>query len=119
MSARLTVKQTSRARARLPFLDPLRTSRSIRSQVAEHQSLAFTLRISTQLTVLARRTTIQRNPGNQRMSDYVPPETRYAQSGDVNIAYQVMGAGPVDIIMVPGLVSHIEFQHESPGYTAF
>jgi pimeloyl-ACP methyl ester carboxylesterase len=47
------------------------------------------------------------------------PETRYAVSGDVNIAYQTMGAGPVDIIMVPGFVSHVEFAHELAGYTAF
>jgi pimeloyl-ACP methyl ester carboxylesterase len=47
------------------------------------------------------------------------PETRYALSGDVNIAYQVMGKGPVDIIMVPGFVSHVEFTHELAGYTAF
>ena len=53
------------------------------------------------------------------MSEFVLPETRYAISGDVNIAYQVMGDGPVDIILVPGFMSHIEFQHEAPGYTAF
>jgi pimeloyl-ACP methyl ester carboxylesterase len=53
------------------------------------------------------------------MSDFVLPETRYALSGDANIAYQVMGAGPVDIIMVPGFVSHVEFTHELAGYTAF
>ena len=53
------------------------------------------------------------------MSDFVLPETRYALSGDVNIAYQVMGTGPVDIVMVPGFVSHVEFSHELPGYTAF
>ena len=53
------------------------------------------------------------------MSEIALPETRYALSGDVNIAYQVMGAGPVDIIMVPGVVSHIEFTHETDGYTAF
>ena len=53
------------------------------------------------------------------MTDFVLPETRYALSGDVNIAYQVMGAGPLDIIMVPGVVSHIEFMHETAGYTAF
>ena len=53
------------------------------------------------------------------MTDFVLPETRYALNGDVNIAYQVMGAGPVDIIMVPGVVSHIEFTHETEGYTAF
>src|SRR4051812_7684387 len=53
------------------------------------------------------------------MNDFVLPETRYAISGDVNIAYQVMGSGPVDIVMVPGVVSHCEFMHELPGYTAF
>jgi pimeloyl-ACP methyl ester carboxylesterase len=52
------------------------------------------------------------------MNDFVLPETRYALSGDVNLAYQVMGDGPVDIIMVPGFISHIEFRHELPGYTA-
>jgi pimeloyl-ACP methyl ester carboxylesterase len=53
------------------------------------------------------------------MTDFVLPETRYALSGDVNIAYQVMGNGPIDIIAVPGLCSHIEFAHEFAGYTAF
>jgi pimeloyl-ACP methyl ester carboxylesterase len=53
------------------------------------------------------------------MNDFVLPETRYAQSGDVSIAYQVMGDGPVDVIMIPGLFTHIEFMHELPGYTAF
>src|SRR5947209_10068134 len=52
------------------------------------------------------------------MNDFALPETRYALSGDVNVAYQVMGNGPVDIIMVPGFMSHIEFRHELPGYTA-
>jgi pimeloyl-ACP methyl ester carboxylesterase len=45
------------------------------------------------------------------------PETRYARSGNVSIAYQVMGDGPIDLIMVPGLLSHVEFFHELPGYT--
>lgn len=53
------------------------------------------------------------------MDEFVLPETRYAVSGDVNIAYQVMGDGPIDIIMVPGVVSHVEFLHEMTGYTAF
>src|SRR4051812_32259232 len=47
------------------------------------------------------------------------PETQYAQSGEFSIAYQVMGDGPVDIILVPGIISHIDFQHELPGYTRF
>jgi class 3 adenylate cyclase len=53
------------------------------------------------------------------MSDLELPVTQYALSGDVNIAYQTMGNGPVDIILVPGFMSHIEFMHELPGYTAF
>jgi class 3 adenylate cyclase len=53
------------------------------------------------------------------MSEIALPETRYALSGDVNIAYQVMGTGPLDIVMVPGFISHVEFTHELAGYTAF
>jgi len=47
------------------------------------------------------------------------PTTRYAESGEVSIAYQTMGSGPIDIVLVPGFVSHIEFLHELQGYTAF
>jgi pimeloyl-ACP methyl ester carboxylesterase len=37
-----------------------------------------------------------------------PPTTRYARSGDVHIAYQVIGDGPVDLVLVPGWVSNVE-----------
>src|SRR3954462_7665981 len=36
------------------------------------------------------------------------PKTRYAKSGDLSIAYQVVGDGPIDLIFVPGFVSHLE-----------
>jgi hypothetical protein len=36
------------------------------------------------------------------------PETRYALSGDVAIAYQVHGDGPVDLIVRPGWISNVE-----------
>jgi hypothetical protein len=73
-----------------------------------------------QLTLSAPRKTIRHYfVETQRMTDFVLPETRYALSGDVNIAYQVMGAGPLDIIVVPGVVSHIEFMHEMAGYTVW
>lgn len=42
------------------------------------------------------------------------PETRYVKSGDVHIAYQVVGDGPIDLVFVPGFVSHLEFQWELP-----
>jgi class 3 adenylate cyclase len=53
------------------------------------------------------------------MGEFELPVTRYAHSGDVSIAYQVMGEGPIDLVIVPGSISHIEFLHELPGYTGF
>ncbi len=47
------------------------------------------------------------------------PHTRYAHSGDVNIAYQVMGEGPLDLVMVPGWVSHLEYAWEEPQAARF
>lgn len=46
-------------------------------------------------------------------------ETKYADCDGLSIAYQVMGEGPIDIIMVPGLFSHVELYHEFPEYTDF
>jgi pimeloyl-ACP methyl ester carboxylesterase len=47
------------------------------------------------------------------------PETRYALSGDVHIAYQLFGDGPFDLLFVPGFVTHIEFQWTLPGFVEF
>jgi pimeloyl-ACP methyl ester carboxylesterase len=44
------------------------------------------------------------------------PETRYAKSGDLNIAYQVVGDGPVDLIYVPGWISNVELNWEEPAH---
>jgi class 3 adenylate cyclase len=49
----------------------------------------------------------------------VPPETRYARSGDVSIAYQVLGDGPFDVVYVPPLVSNVELGWEVPNTRAF
>jgi hypothetical protein len=40
--------------------------------------------------------------GDAKMDDFALPVTRYALSGDVSIAYQVMGDGPVDLVMGTG-----------------
>jgi class 3 adenylate cyclase len=40
------------------------------------------------------------------------PKTRYAHNGEVSIAYQVVGSGPIDLIFVPGFVSHVELLWE-------
>ena len=47
------------------------------------------------------------------------PETRYARSGDVSIAYQVTGDGPFDLVCVPPFVSHVELSWQVPGIATF
>ena len=43
-----------------------------------------------------------------------PPETRYAKSGELRIAYQVVGGGPLDLVFAPGFVSNIDLDWEMP-----
>ena len=38
------------------------------------------------------------------------PDTHYAQGPEGNIAYQVVGDGPIDLVMVPGWFSHVDMQ---------
>jgi pimeloyl-ACP methyl ester carboxylesterase/DNA-binding winged helix-turn-helix (wHTH) protein len=44
---------------------------------------------------------------------------RYARSGDVNIAYQVLGSGPIDLVFVMGWVSHLEYYWREPSFARF
>src|SRR5262245_61003106 len=47
------------------------------------------------------------------------PTTKYAKSGDVHIAYQVLGEGPQTLVFVPGWVSHLEYAWEEPSLAPF
>lgn len=47
------------------------------------------------------------------------PRTRYAVSDGIHLAYQTLGYGPIDIVMVPGFVSHVERAWEEPRISAF
>jgi pimeloyl-ACP methyl ester carboxylesterase/class 3 adenylate cyclase len=49
----------------------------------------------------------------------MPPETRYARSDGVHIAYQVVGDGPIDVLFVPGFVSNLEANWQWPESSAF
>ncbi len=51
--------------------------------------------------------------------DPLPPQTRYAHSGGVHIAYQVFGQGPQDLVIVPGWVSNLECFWEYPPFVEF
>ncbi|UOY03594.1 adenylate/guanylate cyclase domain-containing protein [Blastococcus sp. PRF04-17] len=47
------------------------------------------------------------------------PRTRYARSGDLAIAYQVVGSGPLEVVMTPGFVSHLDWAWEQPDLRRF
>src|SRR5690242_127010 len=47
------------------------------------------------------------------------PQTMYARSGDVNIAYQVIGDAPLDLVFVMGWVSHLEYFWREPSFARF
>jgi pimeloyl-ACP methyl ester carboxylesterase len=44
------------------------------------------------------------------------PEVHYARSGDIHIAYETLGDGPIDLVVVPGFVSHLDIAWDNPGY---
>jgi pimeloyl-ACP methyl ester carboxylesterase len=48
-----------------------------------------------------------------------PPETRYANSGDVRIAFQVARSGPFDLVFMPGFVSNLDLWWENPIWARF
>jgi hypothetical protein len=44
----------------------------------------------------------------------LPPRTRYAERSGLHLAYQVIGDGPLDIVLVPGFVSHVSGRSRVP-----
>ncbi|HYO63699.1 MAG TPA: alpha/beta fold hydrolase [Pyrinomonadaceae bacterium] len=50
---------------------------------------------------------------------FAPPETHYARNGDVNIAYQIVGDGPLDLVFVMGWVSHLEYFWREESFARF
>jgi pimeloyl-ACP methyl ester carboxylesterase len=59
-------------------------------------------------------------PGLQPEAVKIPvPRTRYARSGELNIAYQVFGEGAADLVFVPGYISHVEHFWKLPAMAAF
>ena len=49
----------------------------------------------------------------------MPPETKFAKSGDISIAYQILGDGPRDLVLVPGWMSNIEAFWDEPAVARF
>src|SRR5574342_1265622 len=49
----------------------------------------------------------------------MPLETKYARSGEVNIAYQIVGDGSRDLVFVMGWVSHLDYFWQEPTFARF
>jgi class 3 adenylate cyclase len=47
------------------------------------------------------------------------PETRYAKTGDAHVAYQVVGVGPPDLVLVSTWFSHVEARWDFPGFAHY
>jgi DNA-binding SARP family transcriptional activator/pimeloyl-ACP methyl ester carboxylesterase len=107
--------------------DALRAYRSLRSTLIGQLGIEpgpdlreLEARILRQEPALDRR---QPDPALSRWrpdpADADPPMTRYVQSGGLHIAYQVLGSGERDIVLVPGLLSHLELLWEDPETAGF
>ena len=86
--------------------------------------LAPTARVEqnpAKLRITGRSEAVERHAANASPcdDDVVEPETRYTKSGDVNIAFQVTGQGELDLVLVPGFVSHLERDWEEPRSARF
>jgi DNA-binding winged helix-turn-helix (wHTH) protein/pimeloyl-ACP methyl ester carboxylesterase len=60
-----------------------------------------------------------REPSGFKLNLDSQPETMYARSGEVNIAYQVIGDAPLDLVFVMGWVSHLEYFWREPSFARF
>jgi pimeloyl-ACP methyl ester carboxylesterase/hemoglobin-like flavoprotein len=76
-----------------------------RGMAAEHETMASSAAL--------RRGT------RRRPSSGETPRTRYAPSGDLSIAYQVVGEGPVDIVLMLGWITHVEIGWQHPTLANF
>ena len=86
-----------------------------------YRFVAPVIRISgePQAPLLSEQFTVAEPEMGPKPSPPARPPTRYARSGEVNIAYQVLGDGPIDLVFVMGWVSHLEMFWEEPGFARF
>ncbi|HSC29015.1 MAG TPA: alpha/beta fold hydrolase [Vicinamibacterales bacterium] len=68
---------------------------------------------------IARAPAASIGPAARAPADVSIPDTHYARSGDVNIAYQVIGGGPIDLVFVMGWVSHLDYFWAEPSFARF
>jgi serine/threonine protein kinase/class 3 adenylate cyclase/alpha-beta hydrolase superfamily lysophospholipase len=73
---------------------------------------------ASDLTQLSSK--VEDSDANRRGATVIEcPKVRYTSSGDVNIAWQMLGSGPIDLVFVMGWVSHLEWFWKEPGFANF
>lgn len=87
-------------------------------EVPRHECRSRTTTAPVELIDTAPATRLSRDLASRRLAN-VSPETRYAKSGNVHIAYQVIGQGPIDLVLIPGLFTHVEHQWDEPNFARF
>jgi pimeloyl-ACP methyl ester carboxylesterase/DNA-binding winged helix-turn-helix (wHTH) protein len=100
---------------RKALADPSREPRFI--ETAHRRGYRFVARIEPQ--VHAAPVHDFPSPASRPVPREPVPETRYARNGDVNIAYQVVGDGPIDLVFVMGWVSNLEYFWKEPSFARF
>jgi pimeloyl-ACP methyl ester carboxylesterase/DNA-binding winged helix-turn-helix (wHTH) protein len=99
-----------RARARLVIEE--------RTREDENESPLAPLKLGTPAVIVGAASALEPSRGLEFPLEQ-PPETMYVRSGEVNIAYQVIGDGPLDLVFVMGWVSHLEYFWREPRFTRF
>jgi pimeloyl-ACP methyl ester carboxylesterase len=86
---------------------------------AERQLKALTGRLRDELDVAPEADTLALLKPGTREPAADPPPTRYASGDGIHLAFQTYGAGPVDVLLLPGFVSHVERLWEEPRCRTF
>src|SRR4029453_11724407 len=86
---------------------------------AERHLGALTKRLRDELDVAPEAETLALLSAGATSAVEDPPPTRYVSGGGVHLAFQTYGAGRVDVLMLPGFVSHVERVWEEPRCRTF
>ncbi len=86
-------------------------------RVNQDETLVVHERVRSRIVVEHTDETDEKNQIEEKLIK--SPETMYARSGDVNIAYQVIGDAPLDLVFVMGWVSHLEYFWREPSFARF
>ena len=94
--------------------DALRAYRELRSTLIDQLGIEPGPELrELEAQILRQDSALEYRPA-QQTGPCAQPETRYAENGDIHIAYQVLGAGKRDIVFVPGAMSHLDLLWEDP-----